>query len=259
MKRMFCLLGCVFQVCFLYAQKPEADVFLRVTNERETFSTMATYKGVFTITNIGLVPFSVVTNVSNMGLASIADMVYFYRDYDGERKRWEDEHEGGQIKDQQRRQVIENYRNMHEKGVKSKLLRPGESVSVECPAFGFEGLWYGDIFKADMYLGDDTWEPVCITPTIGIMRPLSKVKGESAVVFYYSKEGTNQYLYLKLDDKFKRICEMKLGSKPKQDKDVVIIESVDGVRKKLTRDAATRIVIDRERDGGTDEMKKAVE
>lgn len=242
MKRILVSLGCVLVVCLASAQKPQADVLLKIDKEKMSFSTADTYRGVFTITNKGEVPFSVITNVSNMGLAGIADMVYFYRDYDGERKRWEDERGGGQIKDQQRRQVVENYHIMLKNGVKSRLLRPCESVTVECPEFCFEGLLYGDVFKAEMYLGDGTWAAVCIEPAIGLMKPLVRGKGGREDAFYYSKEGTNQYLYVKKSDGFKRICEIKLDSKPKQDKDVVIFESVDGVTNRLSRDAAERII-----------------
>jgi len=84
-----------------------------------------------------------------------------------------------------------------------------------CPFHAFPGVSSG-IYKAEAYLGHDTWVPVHITPTLGTLLPIKHDSREPAGDFYYSQEGTNQYLYVKMDDKFKRAGEMSLGSRPEK-------------------------------------------
>ena len=128
-----------------------------------------------------------------------------------------------------------------------KVLQPGESVSFEYKDIRFIvplGVHLAGIYKAEMYLGNDTWIPVHITPTLYTLYTVANNPKD----FFYSKEGTNQYLYIKTDGKFKRVGEMKLGSRPEKEKDeeAVTFESPDGVKKKLTRDQARQIIRERE-------------
>jgi hypothetical protein len=90
------------------------------------------------------------------------------------------------------------------------------------------------MYKAEMYLGDDTWVPICIIPTLGTFHAVSLKKGTSGENLYYSKEGTNQYLYLKDGNHFKRIGEMKLGGKPKMERGVVSFDAPDGTPKRIS-------------------------
>jgi len=164
----------------------------------------------------------------------------------------EDEHWGGKRrKEQERKEVANFYYIAIEKYPECvKTLQPGENVTFESKfCFPVPFGTSGDLYKAEMYLGHDMWVPVHITPTLGTLYAIKHDSREPAGDFYYSREGTNQYLYLKTEDgKFKRAGEMRLGSKPEKDKkeDTVTFVSPDGTTKRLTRDQARQIVNERE-------------
>lgn len=243
MKKLYFLIGAVLMVLRVCAeQKPKADVFLRVTSELPMFCT-GHCSGIFTVTNTGHVPFVVITDTNRVG-----NMVRFYRSYEGERQRIEDEHWNISRNIREREVVLSDYHFWLNKKVKSKTLQPGETVMIECPFFVFEdsGMSGGDICKAEMILGSDTWVPVCITPPVGFFLPANHLNQNIDGEFYYAKEGTNLYLYLKTDGKFKRTGEMKLDSKPKQQGDVVTFTSPEGVQKQLNLMDAVQAIRRRE-------------
>jgi hypothetical protein len=209
--------------------------------------------GNFTITNNGKTSFVIVADPEN-----IDGSVHLYRDYEGDRQQMEDEHWGGlQRKKERREWGVSVYEHCLANNKKTLRLLPGESATFYCENLHFaEG---GDIYKAEMYLGDGTWAPVGILPPIGYVIKINPNNREDDDALYYSREGTNQYLYLKTGGNFKRVDEMKLGSKPKQEKDGVTFVSPDGVQKGLTHAEAKQVVQMREKKGGRDETKTKTE
>ncbi|MCL1921612.1 MAG: hypothetical protein FWG50_11185 [Kiritimatiellaeota bacterium] len=153
-------------------------------------------------------------------------------------------------RDEERKAAIDDFGVCVEKQKAMKTLQPGESVSFECMCIFKKPLGYtGTIYKAEMYLGNDTWVPVHITPTLGMLLATEWGKDRKPTGdFYYSQEGTSQCLYAKEGEKFKRVAEMKLKSTPKKvDKeDAVTFVSPDGKLKKLTREQAAEIIRERE-------------
>ena len=185
--------------------------------------------GIFAVTNTGHVPFFVITDTNRVG-----NMVRFYTSYEGERQRIEDDRWNMDRHIRERETVLGDYHFwLNKKRVRSETLQPGETVTIECPFFVFEdsGMSGGDTCKAEMYLGRDTWVQVCITPPVGLLLPTTHLNQNIDGEFYYAKEGTNQYLYLKTGGKFKRVGDMKLDSTPKQKGDTVTFTSPEGCQK----------------------------
>ena len=223
--------------------KPSAEISLRITSELPLVDPSGKCSGVLSITNIGQIAFNVITD-EDYGYGGI----HAYRDYAEEKQLLEDNHFGGaQRKAFEREQVKSDYYFRAEKGG-IKTLLPSEGISIKIPFFWFEGM-QGNVYAAEMFLGHDTWIPIKITPAIGHLIPIGRDK-TSTNRFYYSQEGTNQYLYIKEDDKFKRVGEMKPGSKSKKEEkeDIVTFETPDGATNKFTRDQARQIVRERERE-----------
>jgi hypothetical protein len=158
-------------------------------------------------------------------------MVHFYREYEGEQQRIEEQLDRNR-KNREREEVLRDYRVWLEKMVKTKTIQPGESMTIESPFFDFDG-GCGDTYKAEIYLGNDTWVQICITPPIGYLKQvdLGIQNGDNA--FWYAKEGANQHLYLKMDGEFKRVCEIKRDTKPKHEGDTVTFTSPEGVQKRI--------------------------
>jgi len=237
---------------FLCAEnRPSADVHLRVTSSLP-IPPQEGCSGIFTVTNTGTVAFAIVTDKDGS-----AETTRFYRESDEEHQRVEEERGyGKERKEKERREVKSTYYWGIEKYPETvKTLQPGESVSFECKGFYFTlpslVLGWADIYKAEMYLGYDTWTPITISPPIGYIRNVEERESGKDNVFVFAREGTNQFLYLKLEDsKFKRVGEMKLGAKPQkeQDEDAVTFVSPDGETKKLTRDQARQIIREREQE-----------
>ena len=244
MKRMI-ILGIIWLAPNLYSEhKPNADVYVRITDDLPKLRTgiMLWYNGIFSVTNVGEVAFTVVTDEEWSG-----EVVRFYREGNEEQQRIEEVRgEEKRRKEQERKEAVNDYYFCIEKEKASKTLQPGENITFESKFFfRLPPGTSGDIYKAEMYLGNDTWIPVHITPTLGTLKGVSFDRDRKLGDFYYSQEGTNQWLYVKTDDgKFKRVSEMKLGSKPEKEKDenTVTFEALDGTRKKLTREQARQII-----------------
>jgi len=82
------------------------------------------------------------------------------------------------------------------------------------------------------------------TNTLYTLFPAYTHDGKAAC-FYYSKETTNQYLYVKTSEgKFKLVNEMKFDTRPEKEKDedAVTFELPDGTKKKLTFEQARQII-----------------
>jgi hypothetical protein len=161
----------------------------------------------------------------------------------------EDEFGGArQWKENERVNVAANYHFCIDQKKPHTVLKPGEGITFKCKNFNFNYRFSApiDIYKAEMYLGDDTWGPVTITPTLGTLFAVPVNNGKVDGDFYYSKEGANQYLYFKDGGRFKRVGEMKLGSKPRQEQGAVLFDSPDGIRKKFSHAEARQAVRDSE-------------
>ena len=241
---MMCAMG--FSVCA--EPKPKAEAHLRITDDLPKLRVHPSdgYSGVFSVTNTGEVAFIVITD------SEWADATRFYQEGDEEKQRYEDEYgRGKQRREEERAWARRLYEGVVQKyPASTKVLQPGESISFEYKDFTFL-LPYGvpgGVYKAEMYLGNDAWAQIYITPTLYTLGAVSWNKDKTPGDFFYSKEGTNQYLYVKTDGKFKRVGEMKLGSRPEKEKDeeAVTFESPDGVKKKLTREQARQIIRERE-------------
>ena len=216
--------------------KPKADVHLRITSDLPQLGISARHNGIFSVTNTGEIAFTVVT-----GGEWAFSTIRFYEE--GGEAWQQDYHKSGKGKQREmdeREEAIASIAFCLERGYPNKILLPGESVSFKLANFSFPtppGEPRG-LYKAEMYLGHDTWVPVHITPTI---YPLEVVAGSKE--FFYSKEGTNQWLYVKTDDdKFKRVSKMKFDSRPLRKDDTVTFEALDGTKKKLTREQARQII-----------------
>jgi len=233
-KKLIMMFGIVSTGFSMYADSlPKADVYLRITGDLPKLGTDARYNGVFSVTNTGEVAFTLIT-----GGEWAFSTIRFYQEGDAERQHNENEPWRGQLqKTEEREEVIASISFCLERGHPSKTLLPGENISFECVNFAFIA-HFGTprgVYKAEMYLGQDTWVPVHITPTLYLPRGVPTQPGKAAD-FYYTKEGTNQYLYVKMDDcKLKRLGEMKLDSTAVQEKDnTMTFELPDGTKKKLT-------------------------
>ena len=231
--------------CSLAESKPKAEAHFRVTDDLPKQGALRDgYSGVFSVTNTGEIAFIVITDKEWSGEA-----VRFYREGDEEWQRLDDEFgQGKQKREQGRKVALDDYYLCIEKNKEMTKLQPGESISFDCIGVFKAPLGApGNIYKAEMYLGNDTWVPVHITPTLGTLFAVSFKDGKPTGDFYYSQEGTNQWLYVKTDDdKFKRVSEMKLDSKPQKAKEenAVTFEALDGTKKKLTREQARQIIND---------------
>lgn len=235
---MFVLLMTTF--CIVAKEKPRADVFLRVTSDLPKWSSDTGYSGYFSVTNTGTVPFVIITDEEWSG-----EVTWFYREGDGEQQLMEDLLGGAtKWKEEERAKIADNYYFSIDRKKPHTILKPREGITFYCKTFYFNYRFSApiDIYKAEMFLGSDTWVPVHITPTLGTLFAVSYKKGKPDGDFYYSKEGTNQYLYLKDDNKFKRIGQIKIGSKPKIIEDGVVFNSPDGSTNEITRTAALQII-----------------
>ena len=226
--------------------KPQADVHVHVTDDLPKIKTeiMLWYNGICTITNTGEIAFPVFTEEVRSDAS-----FRFYRE--GNEKQQRVEGTLGNVR-RWREEDRNEVRNCYDLYIGNKqltrTLQPSESMSIKIMfAFSLPYGAPGDFYKGEMYLGGDTWIPVHITPTLGWLLPVTTNQKRSEN-FFYSPEGTNQYLYVKVDDKFKRVGEMKLGSKAKKDEkeDIVTFETPDGATKRFTRDQAREIVRERE-------------
>ena len=249
MKKMMILCGIMLSMFNLYSEpNPKADAHFRVTDEIPKLQTEAIlwWNGVFTVTNTGDIAFVVVTDKEWSGEA-----IRFYREGTEEQQRVEEAR--GVVKQRreaERREAMDAFYICEQQNKAMTTLQPGKSISFECRCtfqvpFGSPGTLY----KAEMYLGHDTWVPVHIASTLGVLHPTAWGKdGKAAGDFYYSRMGTNKYLYVKMEDKFKRVVEVKLESSPlkEKDEDAVTFELPNGAKRKLTRDQAQKIVRDRE-------------
>lgn len=228
------LLPCVvvsLAFCVYAEQKPNASASLRVTN-RLPIAPQEGCCGIFTVKNTGGTAFKVVTDKEWTSVAT-----RFYRVGTEEEQRLEEEHWGGkQRREQERAETANDYYFCIEKNKETKTLQPGESISFECKSFYFTCSFsspYSEIYKAEMYLGEDTWIPVTISPPIGFIRHIDSMESGKNNVFVYAREGTNQFLYFKTGDEFKRVSEMKLKSRPEKGDtdDTVTFELPDGTQK----------------------------
>jgi len=249
MKQLFLVYGITLIALFLNAEvKPNADVYFSVTDDLPKLKTEPTlwYHGILSVTNTGDVAFVVITHEM-----MFCEAARFYREGDDAWQRVEDETARGKQRRESERKNSENeYYSCLEENVPTKMLQPGESISFECQCHFIAPFSTPvNIYKAEMYLGHGTWVPIHITPTLGFLLPVGRGnKGMSPEDFYYSQEGTNQYLYVKEGDNFKRVSEMKLKSRPeKDDKDgALIFDMPDSTKKKLTREQARQIIHERE-------------
>ena len=247
MKKLLLMCTVAAWVFCLYAEnKPNASVHLRVTN-RLPIRPQDGCSGVFTVTNIGKEAFQVFTGNGRSDWT-----MRFYRESDDPQQQDDKEkrHEK-QREARERRDVVNLYHIAIEKYPEDiKTLRPMESTFWECDNIYFTlslSSW-SNIYKAEMYLGDDTWVPVTISPPIGYIRHVDLSESDKDNVFVFAQEGTNQFLYLKTEGEFKRVGEMALKSTPKKvDKEnAVTFVSPDGKLKKLTREQAAEIIRERE-------------
>ena len=232
----------------LYSEaQPKADAYFRVTDELPKYKDWGWYNGILSVTNTGGIAFAVVTDRGWSGEA-----VRFYQEGDEKQQRVEEERgRVRQRREQERAWALDAYNISIEKYPETvKTLQPGESVSFECKVvFQLPFDVPGGVYKAEMYLGHDTWVSVHITPTLGTLYALEWGKdGKPTGNFYYYQAGTNQYLYVKVEEKFKRVAELKLDSRPekKKDEETVTFQSPDGTRKTLTREQAAEIIRERE-------------
>ena len=249
MKRMIMLSGIMSVTCNALASPlPKADVYFRITDDLPKLQTHPAlwYNGIVAVTNTGEIAFIVVTDKEWSG-----ETIRFYREGTEEEQCLEDKLWRGKNqreREEGRKAAINDFYICIEKNKAMLTLQPGENVSFECQCvFKYQLGSPSKIYKAEMYLGHDTWVPVHITPTLGTLLPVP-YNGKSDGTFYYSQEGTNQYLYAKEGEKFKRVAEMKLKSTPlKEDKeDIVTFQSPDGTKKTLTREQAAEIIRERE-------------
>ena len=225
----------VFVFCGHAENKPNASVHLRITS-RLPIAPEEGCSGVFTVKNTGDMPFKVLTAKGWSG-----ETTRFYRGGNEEQQQEEDEfRRGKERRKSEREEVASNYDwGIEEYPETVKTLQPNETVSFECNKFYFTVSFsspYSELYKAEMYLGDDVWVPVEISPPIGYIRHVDLRDAGKDNVFVYAQEGTNQYLYVKTGDEFKRVSEMKLGAKPQKEKEenAVTFELPDGTKKKLT-------------------------
>jgi len=247
MKQMMIVCGVMLTTLNLLANpKPKADVHLKITDDLPKLGALRDgYNGICSVTNTGEVAFI---------LVSYKDSIRFYREENEEQQRKYENVYGLALKrqrEQERAEVKDDYYFGIEKYPETvKTLQPGESITFKCEKFYFNSPFgvSGEIYyKAEMYLGNDTWVPVHITPTLGTLLPVIHDSRDPTTDFFYSQEGTNQYLYVKVDEKFKRISEMKLGSRPRKDwEGSVTFDTLDGTQKKLTHAEARQIIDERE-------------
>ena len=235
--------GAMLTVASLHSEpQPKVAAHLRITDYLLMRDSCFEYNGMFSITNTGNVAVTLVT-----GGEWLCETVRFYQEAtDEEWQRKEDALGRGKERKQNERTIVKDtYDWCLEKGNPHKTLQPGESVSFECPyiAFVLPFSTPGGVYKAEIYLGNDTWAPVHITPVLGNTRSISN-SGD----FFYIKESTNQYLHVKIGNNLKRVGEIRLGSRPEKEKDeeAVTFESPDGEKKKLTHDQARQIIRERE-------------
>ena len=252
MKKMI-MLGILSMAFSLNAEsKPKADINVRITDDLPKLRTgvMLYYNGILSITNTGETAFVVVTDERCVG-----GTIFFYQESENEmeQRNYEAAHggQGKREKEEARKEVSDYYYSCFKEKITVKTLQPGENIALKCKFY----FWRSPdapsgIYKGEMYLGQDTWAPVrSITPTPSVLGSVDWDKGKPTGDFYYAKEGTNQYLYVKMDDgKFKRTGEMKVGSRPQKEKEenAVTFESPDGTRKKLTHTEARQIIQERE-------------
>ena len=246
MRKMIMLYGIISLAFALYAEPNlNAGAHFKITDDLPRYAKGGWYNGILSVTNTGEVAFVVVSDKKCVG-----ETIRFYREGNEEWQRLEDESvRGKQRREQERKEAASEYYSCIEENISTKTLQPGESVSFECRGyFKLPHGLPGDLYKAEMYLGHDTWVPVHITPTLGTLLPIKHDSREPTGDFYYAQMGTNQYLYVKMEDKFKRVGEIKLNSTPlkEEGEDAVTFELPNGAKRKLSRDQAQKIVRDRE-------------
>jgi len=231
-----------FYVCA--EQKPNASVSLCVTSRLPIFPGEGC-SGVFTVKNTGEVPFVVVSDEEWSAVA-----IWFYREGNEEQQRIEEKRGYmKQWKERGRAAVASDYKSCIAKNKATNVLQPNESITFNCKKFYFDGMpgTPSTFYKAEMYLGNDTWVPVEISPPIGYVRHVSLRESRKDNVFVYAQEGTNQFLYLLTNGEFERISEMKLGSQPeKWGEDAVMFDTPTGVKKRLTLAEAKQAAQQRE-------------
>ena len=227
---------------------PKAEAYFRVTDDLPKLKTgiVLWYNGVFSVTNTGDVAFVVVTDKECAG-----ETFRFYLEGTEEQQRVEEEiGRAKSRREAERKEAIDYFYLCMEHNKETATLQPGEGISFECRSVFQRPLGSpGTLYKAEMYLGYNTWVPVHITPTLGALHPVTWGKdGKPTGDFYYAQMGTNQYLYVKMEDKFKRVGEIKLNSTPlkEEGEDAVTFELPNGAKRKLSRDQAQKIVRDRE-------------
>ena len=247
-----CIAICVIKLTVfnLYPEpKPKADVHFRVTDNLPTLRTgMAhLYNGILSVTNTGEIAFVVVVDEEWSG-----ETIRFYQEGTEEQELdFENTHGGGwkQRREQERNEVLSDYYFCLEDNKATKTLQSGESITLACKCIFRVALGApAGVYKAEMYLGHDTWVSVHITPTLGTLYAVEATKdGKSTGHFYYSQEGTNQYLYVRDGEGFRRVAEMRLKSKPVKEgsEDMVVFESPDGKKTKLTSEQARAIARER--------------
>ena len=242
MRQVIVILGILSAGVNLYSEpKPKAEGHLRIIDDLPQLkrNNTAGYRGIISITNTGEIAFAVITD------EEWSEAIRFYQEGDEETQRLFDEFRGGNRRRENDRQFARRvYEGVVEKYPDStKILQPGKGISFEYKNIVF-GVPYGTpagVYKAEVYIGYDTWVPVHITPTLYTLFAVANNPED----FFFAKEGTNQWLYVKTDDgKFKRVSEMKPGSKPEKEKDenTVTFELPDGTKKQLTREQARQII-----------------
>ena len=247
MKNLFVIIGITASVLNALSDPTlKADAYLKITDDLPKWDPRDSYSGILSVTNTGEVAFTVVT-----GGEWYSEAIRFYQEGD-ERQQQVEEKSGRakQRREQERTEVMSTYDWCLEKGNPRKTLQPGEGISFECVhiIFSLPFSTPGGIYKAEMYLGDDTWSPVHITPAPHSAFPVSFNKDGTPKDFFYSKNGTSQWLYVKENNgKLKRVSKIKPDSTPMTEgDDAVTFESSDGTKKKLTRDQARQIIRERE-------------
>ncbi|MCL2103909.1 MAG: hypothetical protein FWH21_02460 [Kiritimatiellaeota bacterium] len=239
MKKTLIMCGIITGFSLCAESQPKADVHLKITEGPILGRGMTFYNGVCSVTNVGESAFTLVTDG-----AQIKDTIRFYQEADEKQQRIEELHGGKRRRQEEREEVIMDYDAHLEKGNPKRTLQPGEGVSFECKDIFFMlplGT-PGGVYKAEMYFGNNTWIPVPITPKI--IHPYHVVswgKDGKTANFFYAKDGTNQWLYVRDGDRLKKVSEIKLDSKPEKDgEDGVTFESPDGTQKTLTPTEARR-------------------
>jgi hypothetical protein len=182
MKNVICVCGGILMLstALVAAQMPTAQVHLHITSELPIFPECYC-GGNLTVTNNGAIPFVIVVDPNYVG-----GVVYLYRDYEGTRQQVEDEHRGGaQRKKDVHQEVVSYYEYCLKANRKTLRLSPGEWTTVHINKLYFEGL--GDIYTAELYLGNGVWAPVNISPSIGYLVRIARNSPDKDSLYYAKK------------------------------------------------------------------------